>query len=49
MVERRDGSRFLAEAIAGLFGSDVDGYLAAHARIAGAIDFAPSRLCRVRQ
>ena len=38
MVERRDGSRFLAEAIAELFGSDFDGYLAADARIAGAID-----------
>jgi len=39
MVERRDGSRFLAEAVAELFGSDFDGYLAADARIAGAIDF----------
>jgi len=44
MVERRDRADFTFESVAKSFGRDFDGNFAAHAQIAGAINFTHAAL-----
>ena len=49
MIQRRHGSRLALEAIAEPLGRDLDGHVAAHARIAGAVDLAHAAGAERRQ